>query len=130
MKTFFTKGYIALITVLSLLVFSLSLLSAMPYLSLGSMQQASVLGESETTLALLDGCVADALLLSKRDENYTGGAHDFFDGHCEISIEKNETIWELSFVATRNRIVRTAVVTVERTPGVPGTVTLLGWLEQ
>lgn len=130
MKILFMRGYIALVTVLVLLVFSLSLLSAVPYLSLGGMQQALVLEKSESTLALLDGCIADALLLSKRDENYTGGIRDYFDARCEVSVEKNGTIWELSFVATRDHLVRTARVIVDRSPGVPGVLTLVSWLER
>lgn len=117
-------------TVLALLVFSLSLLMTVPYLSIGGMQQALVLSESETTRAALEGCVEDALLLSVRDENYSGGTLSYLGATCEVSIEKNDPLWTLSVTGTKYDITRSVQVVVNRTTGTPGTLTLQSFLEQ
>lgn len=130
MKHVSSHGYIAIMTVLVLLVFSLSLLLSAPYLSIGGIQQAMVFSESETTRAALEGCAEDALLLSVRDESYTGGSYTYLGTTCQVNIEKNDPIWTLSVAATRHDITRTLTILVERTPGTPGTVTLQSWLEQ
>jgi len=100
MKPVSLHGYIAIMTVLVLLVFSLSLLLSTPYLSIGGIKQALVFSESETTRAALEGCVEDALLLSVRDENYAGGSYTYLGTTCQVDIEKNDPVWTLSVAAT------------------------------
>jgi hypothetical protein len=130
MKQVHLRGYIAIMTVLALLVFSLSLLISVPYLSIGGIQEAAVFSESETVYAALEGCAEDALLLSARDENYTGGTYTYLGATCEVSIEKNDPLWTLSFTGSRYSVTRVLRVIVERTPGTPGTLTLQSWLEE
>lgn len=124
------KGYIAIMTVLSLLVFSLSLLVAVPYLSIGGAQQALVLSQGETLLAALEGCAEDALLLSTRDENYIGGSYAYLGIACEVTIEKVDTVWTLSLSGSGQGLTRTLVIVIDRAVGVPGVITLTSWLEQ
>lgn len=123
-------GYIAIMTVLSLLVFSLSLLVAVPYLSIGGAQQALVLSQGETLLSALEGCAEDALLLSTRDENYIGGSYAYLGMLCEVTIEKVDTVWTLSLSGSRDGLTRTLQIVINRTVGVPGVITLTSWLEQ
>lgn len=124
------KGYIAIMTVLSLLIFSLSLLVAVPYLSIGGAQQALALSEGETLLAALEGCAEDVLLLSVRSEDYIGGSYAYLGMLCEVTVEKVDTVWTLSFSGSSQGLTRTLRVVVDRTVGVPGVITLTSWLEQ
>lgn len=117
-------------TVLSLLVFSLSLLVAVPYLSIGGAQQALALSEGETLLSALEGCAEDALLLSVRSEDYVGGSYAYLGMLCEVTVEKVDTVWTLSLSGSRDGLTRTLQVVIDRAIGVPGVITLTSWLEQ
>ena len=130
MKRHFSKGYIAIMTVLALLVFSLSLLVAVPYLSIGGAQQALVLSQGETLLAALEGCAEDALLLGSRDENYEGGSYSYLGSLCDVTIAKDGTAWSFSLSGNRQGLTRTLVITADRSVGIPGLFTLQSWLEQ
>lgn len=124
------QGYIAIMTVLVLLVFSLSLLVAVPYLSIDGARQALALSQGEIILAATEGCVDDVLLLSARDETYTGGTYEYAAYSCAVTIEKTEPVWTVTVIGNGQGIERRIVVTVERTTGSPGALTLLSWLEQ
>lgn len=130
MKNHIVPGYIALLTVLVLFVFSVSLLLVSPYLSIGGAQQALVLSQSESLLAVLDGCREDAFLLSVRDESYAGHSQEYFGAQCEVVVEKNDIVWNFSIVATRDGITRSVLVEANRSPGSPGTLTLTGFVEE
>lgn len=130
MKQYPLKGYIAIMTVLSLLVFSLSLLVAVPYLSIGGAQQALALSQGETLLSALEGCAEDALLLSVRSEDYIGGSYTYLGMLCDVTVEKVDTTWTLSISGSRDGLTRTLQVVINRAIGVPGVITLTSWLEQ
>lgn len=130
LKQYPLKGYIAIMTVLSLLVFSLSLLVAVPYLSIGGAQQALALSEGEALLSALEGCAEDTLLLSVRSEDYIGGSYAYLGMLCDVTVEKVDTTWTLSISGSRNGLTRTLQVVIDRAIGVPGVITLTSWLEQ
>lgn len=130
MKNHIVPGYIALLTVLVLFVFSISLLLVSPYLSIGGAQQALVLSQSESLVAVLDGCREDAFLLGVRDESYVGHSQEYFGAQCEVVVEKNDIVWNFSVVATRDGITRSLLVETNRLPGSPGTLTVVGFLEE
>lgn len=130
MKYVTSSGYIAIMTVLILLVFSLALLLAVPYLSIGGAQQALALSQGEAVLAGLEGCAEDALLRAVRDENYTGGTYTYLGMMCEVTVEKNDPLWTFSLMGNQFGITRTLEVAADRTVGNPGVLTLVHWLEQ
>lgn len=128
-----SRGFIALLTVITLLVFSLSLTVATTYLSIGESQSALALTQGEAALQLAEGCAEDALLLSKRDDDYAGGTYGYLDGTCQVNVEKDLLQWTFDIVATKGAFTRRLEITVGRTlglPGLPATLALQSWLEQ
>lgn len=130
MKYATSSGYIAIMTVLILLVFSLALLLAVPYLSIDGAKLALALSQGETVLAGLEGCAEDALLLALRDESYAGGTYTYLGMVCEVTIEKSDPLWTLSLTGSQFGITRTLEAAANRTVGNPGVLTLVHWLEQ
>ncbi len=124
------RGYIAIMTVLALMVFSLSLLLSLPLLSIGGGQEALLLVESEITLGALEGCAEDAVLKSVRDEAYIGSTSDYFGIRCDVTIEKDGEQWTLLMQANKNELIRTLVIEGHRSPGNPGAFVLESWLER
>ncbi len=124
------KGYIAIMTVLALLVFSLSLLLALPYLSIGGAKQALLLSESEGVRARLDGCAEDALLMLKRNETYSGGTYEYLGMHCEVAVARNDTHFTLTLIGNGQDITRRLTVVVDRTAGDPGILTEASFLPE
>lgn len=124
------RGFIAIVTVIALLAFSVSLLTAVTYLSIGGAQSGLAQSQGATALALTEGCVEDALLLGKRDENYNGGTVTYLGGTCVVSVSKNGPIWTLDVSGTRDHFTRSVRVIFSYVPGTPATLTLVSWLEQ
>lgn len=130
MKPIFFRGYVAFLTVLALLIFSLSLLITVPASSIGGAREALLLTQSETLLSTLEGCAEEALLQSVRNETYEGGNMTFFGVVCQVTIEKVDTLWTLTLTGSKDDLVRTLRIIVDRTVGTPGTLTLQSWLEE
>jgi hypothetical protein len=124
------KGYIAIMTVLALLVFSLSLLLALPYLSIGGAKQALLLGESEGVRAGLDGCAEDALLMLKRNETYAGGTYEYLGMRCEVEVSRTDARFTLTLTGNGYDITRHLTVAVDRTAGDPGILTDASFLPE
>lgn len=128
------KGFIAILTVIALLAFSVSLMFAATYLSIDQSQSGLVLSQGEAALQLTEGCTEDALLLSRRDENYEGGTSSYLGGTCEVSIEKVDTVWTITVTGTKSDFERRIRVVIDRAadpePESPATLTLSSWLEQ
>ncbi len=131
MKPRTTKGYIAILTVLTLLVLSLSLLLTLPYLSLDGSKQSLTSFQGEQVLAALEACAEDTLLGILRSDDYTGGVKDYFGIRCDVSVEKEGSVWQLSLLANKeNTMFRTLRVEIDRTPGDPTLLSLTRWLEE
>lgn len=124
------KGFIAIFLVIALLAFSLSLSTAVTYLSINESQSALALSNGVVVLSLAEGCAEDSLLLAVRDENYTGGAYEYLGGVCNVSVAKNGTAWTLDISASKNNFTRSLEIIVDRQPGLPSVITLQSWLEQ
>jgi uncharacterized membrane protein len=124
------KGFIATLGALTLLALSLSLTVATTYLSINESQSALTLAEGAGALALTEGCVEDALILARRDENYSGGTAEYLSGTCVIDVTKDGTAWTLVVQGTKNTASRTVEVVLEYTAGPPGTILLTSWLER
>jgi hypothetical protein len=55
------KGFIATLTVMTLLAFSLSLIAAVTYLSINESQSGLALSRGAAALSITEGCAEDAL---------------------------------------------------------------------
>lgn len=124
------KGFMAILTVIALLAFSLSLTVAVTYLSVNESQSGLILSRGASALSLTDGCAEDALLLSKRDANYTGGTYTYLGGVCTVAVSKNVTIWTVDVTGTKDNFTRTVRIIFDYVPGPPVVITLQSWLEQ
>lgn len=120
------RGFIAIMTVLALMVFSLSLSVATTYLSIGEAQSGFAVVQGARALHMAEGCAEDALLQSSRDENYTGGTYSYLGGACTVDVVKNGTVWTLTIIGTEATYERRLEVVIDRVPP----VTLQSWLEQ
>lgn len=124
------RGFIAILTVITLLAFSLSLTIAVAYLSIGETQGAFALSRGDEALSLTEGCAEDALLQAKRDEVYAGGDYTYLDGSCHVDVSVNGTTWTLGISGIKNNFTRRIEVVLEYTLGPPNTIVLTSWLEK
>jgi hypothetical protein len=124
------RGFVAILTVIALLAFSASLMYATAYLSIDQSQAGLLVSQGEAALQLTNGCAEEALLNAKNDETYEGGTLEILGGTCEVTIEKEDVTWILTVTGEKAGYERTLVITLERTAGDPGTLTLVSWLEQ
>lgn len=129
MKITKRRGFIAIFLVIALLAFSLSLSTAVTYLSINESQSGLALARGAAALALAEGCAEDVLLLSLRDENYTGGTYEYLGGSCDADVSKNGTIWTLDVSGTKDNFTRSLEIIVDRQL-VPPLLTLQSWLEK
>ena len=120
----------AILTVIALLAFSLSLSVAVTYLSINESQAGLAVSRGAGALAHAEGCAEDALLRSTRDENYSGGTYDYFEGTCVIDVARDGTVWTVDVAGTKDGFTRTVRLIFEYVPGPPGSVTLVSWLER
>lgn len=125
-----SAGFIAMLTVITLLAFSLSLTIAVMYLSIGGSQSALALSRGAEALSLTEGCVEDALLQAKRDETYAGGDYTYLDGSCRTDVSLNGTTWTLDISGTKNNFTRSVEIVFEYVLGAPNTLVLTSWLEK
>lgn len=124
------KGFIALLTVIALLAFSLSLTVAVTYLSINESQSGLALSRGASALSITEGCAEDALLLSSRDENYTGGEYASLGGTCTVGVSKDVAVWTVDVSGTKDNFMRSVRIIFEYVPGPPGVITLQSWLER
>lgn len=124
------KGFIATLSILTLLAFSLSLSIAVTYLSIGESHEALALSQGRAALDLTEGCVEDALLMARNDENYSGGTREYLGGTCVVGVSKDGTTWTFSVEGVKDTFSRTIEVVVEYTAPAPATLVLTSWLEQ
>lgn len=129
MKIMQQRGFIAIFLVIALLAFSLSLSTAVTYLSINESQSGLALSRGYGSLALAEGCAEDALILVNRDENYTNGTYEYLGGTCDVEISKDGTVWTLNISSTKDNFTRSLEIIFDR-QSVPPTLTLQSWLEK
>lgn len=110
------KGFIAILTVIALLAFSLSLVAAVTYLSIDESQSGLVLAKGQAAFQLAAGCAEDALLLASRDAEYAGGTYGYLDGTCTVDVAKDGTAWELVVTGQKDAFGRGIRIAIERVP--------------
>lgn len=125
-----SKGFMAILTVITLLAFSVSLIGAVTYLSIDGSQMGLALSQGTESLAFMEGCAEDALLLSSRDENYLGGTYEYLDGICTVDIVKDGLVWTMNVAGTKDGFTRAVRLIFDYVAGPPGIITLSSWLEQ
>lgn len=125
-----SAGFIAILTVILLLAFSLSLTVAVTYLSIGESQSAFALSRGEEALSFTEGCAEDALLQAKRNVNYTGGDYSYLGGVCSVVVTVNGTTWTVDVSGTKDTFTRSVQIIFEYVLGTPNTLVLTSWLEQ
>lgn len=108
-------GYIALLTVLVLFVFSLSLSTAVAYFSIDEMQGALALAEGEAARVFTDGCAEDALLQASRSMDYSGGSFSYPQGVCMVDVSKEGTVWTFEIQGNRHGYERRLHIEIEIT---------------
>lgn len=119
-----------MLTVITLLAFSLSLTIAVMYLSIGGSQSALALSHGAEALSLTEGCAEDALLQAKRNVNYIGGDYSYLGGTCSVVVTVNGTKWTINVSGTKNNFTRSIEIVLEYTLGTPSTLVLTSWLEK
>ncbi len=120
------KGYIALLTVLALLVLSLSFSVVVTYTSVDQLQSSLSVVHGARALALAEGCVEDALLQRWRDTNYEGGDYEYLDGRCHVVVEEQGTTLEFISMGRVDVFERTVRVRLDQSVTPPA---ILSWLE-
>lgn len=123
------RGFIALITVLAILVFALSLTIATTYLSIGGSRAALALSQGAGVLQSTEGCAEDALLHGARDENYAGGTYTYMGATCTVNISKDGVVWTFDVASVRDGFTRSLGVVAARQITVPATFVVKSWRE-
>lgn len=87
------QGFIATTVVLVLSSVLLALSVTLAFLSIGEAESGLAFWHGEDTLAFVEGCAEDVLLLSRENSMYTGGTITHPEGTCQVSITKSGNIW-------------------------------------
>lgn len=122
-------GFIAILTVIMLLSFSVALIYSAGYLSIGASKGALTLASGAAAHSLVDACAEDALLLSRRDGMYEGGNSEYLGGTCRVHVVKDGDVWTLDISGTKDGFTRAIEITFSYVPGPPSVITLQRWLE-
>lgn len=121
-----TKGFVAISTVLILLVVVVSIVTTVSLLSIGETQSAFAVVKGESSLQFTEGCVEDVLLRVRSDESYASGTLSYPDGLCTVDISREGDVWTLNVRSNAVDYVRNIRVVFIR--AVTG-VTLISWKE-
>lgn len=113
------RGFVAISSVLVILVVVLTLSVSLAYLSIGEGQSSFALFKGEEALQLTEGCVEDVLLKARNNPNYNGGTLSRPEGTCNVTIDsKVGTTWVASIVVSTPNAsyIRKIQVTFDRNP--------------
>lgn len=100
--------------------------STVALLAIGQGQSGLALSKGEDTLNFVEGCSEDALLKSRGDFAYNGGAITRPKGTCSVSISKTATPWTMTVTTTNTQYKRT--IEIKYTISQTG-ITLVSWKE-
>lgn len=121
------KGFIAISTVLILLVVVVSIVTTVSLLSVGEARSGFALAQGEAALQFSEGCAEDALLKAKSDTTYAGGNIVRPEGTCVIDIAKNGISWTLDASPLNGDSIRHVRVVFDYVPLVG--IILTSWTE-
>ena len=108
------KGFVTLITVLALLVFSVSISIAMTYISISESRVSADVILGEQAFVLSESCAELALLKLRNDTSYTGGSMHVSEGDCEVAVNTTGDESTVSVRAIRGEYTRSVRVEVTR----------------
>ena len=108
------KGFVTLITVLALLVFSVSISIAMTYISISESRVSADVILGEQAFVLSESCAELALLKLRNDASYTGGSMHVSEGDCEVTVNTTGDESTVSVRAIRGEYTRSVRVEVTR----------------
>lgn len=121
------RAFALIATVLSLLVFSVTLSFALFQFSLGSATTAETVRDGAKALALAEGC-ADGVINEIRDDaSFNEGSYVLPTGECEVTISQEGNDYTITVEANEGKSTRR--VQVEFNRGVTS-ITILSWLEE
>lgn len=80
------KGYIALIAILIIIAVTLAVGLSMGLLGIGETQAGLTGEQSRQSFQLANGCLEEAILRIKKDNNYEGGNLNIKEGSCNITV--------------------------------------------
>lgn len=120
------NGYIALISLLILSSIVLLVGATLALLAVSQAQQSLAMEKGASAHALAEGCVADALLSSFYDDDYTGGTRSLPEGNCTINVSKIGDNWVLTSAGrVDGRYIRRIRVNILRSDSIQ----VLSWRE-
>lgn len=108
------KGYVALVSVLTISAVVLAMSTTVALLAIGEAQSSFALFKGEDTLTFVEGCMEDALLKSKAISTYTGGSITRPEGTCTITISKAGSVWTITATTTDTKYARAVQAIVTR----------------
>lgn len=120
------KGFVAVASMLVVAAVMVTLTVSITLLSVGDLQSAFSMENGDETLSFIDGCVDDALLMSRENFAYTGGNITRPEGTCSVNVSKAGDIWTYTITTTATDYARTVIVVANwSTAG----ITLNSWSE-
>ncbi len=120
------NGFAAIAGVLVMIAVLGSLLFVASFLSIGESKAGLDLLRAEQTFSLVEGCAEDALLRSRADETYVGGAISLPEGECDATVDKDGTEWTVTVSASHAGFFRRLEIVFDREPS---GITLSRWRE-
>jgi hypothetical protein len=119
------KGYVAITTVLILLLLIGTIGTTGLLLSIGEAQSGLSAFKGEDSLQFVEGCAEDALLKSRASATYAGGNITRPEGTCTVSVSKAGNVWTLTVSTLDTKFRKTIQIQIVRT----GSITLNSWKE-
>lgn len=123
-------GFVAMIVVLSMLVFSAVLILGATYLSIGEAQASLALTQGKQALFVAEGCAENAILLALRDEMYDGGNYGLLGASCDVVVTVDGARYTFAVEATKDGFSRRIEASADRATGPPASFSGWRWLER
>lgn len=124
------NGFVAMIVVLSMLVFSAVLILGATYLSIGEAQASLALTQGKQALFAAEGCAENAILLALRDETYDGGSYGLLGASCDVAVTVDGVRYTFAVEATKGGFSRRVEASADRAAGPPASFSGWRWLER
>lgn len=122
-----SRGFALIATVLSLLVFSVTLSLALLQFSVGSATTAETVRSGAQALALVEGCAEGVINEIRSDATFNDTSFTLPTGECVVDVDETGGDYVIRVEAEEESTVRR--VTVELTRG-PLAITVHSWLEE
>lgn len=104
------RGYIALITILTVAVISLAVAFSVSYLSIGEAQVSLSVKKGGGTRFFAEACAENGLLRFYRDTSYTGETLSIMGGSCTITVTDLGGSYRLTSSAQKENFTKTIEV--------------------